>query len=700
MHRTPRTRAAGGLVGIITLAGALLAPATAAHAADPITLDTGHIDTFSVTADNGALKLQLKEDVTGSHVVREAEDVTLKVKESAFTDQIPAHFPGSPSGYLLPLTQDQDLIWPGWDTNGTAGSGFTDVSINVTEVEGPGEVYLYTLRGFGTVTPLLTNGSLKFPGTLREAAPAHTHAQWTFTKKGVYELTANAVATNPATGQTITSATHTYTFQVGDAPIAPTVSIAALSGHYHSGSPVRLTATSVPAATDAQYAWYIQRTDQSAPVRIDGVSGATHVLTAEQALDAARVTVAQLAGDGTVVATSAAATIHVDDHDAAPLQEVSVTGAADGYSVGDAVNLSATVSPASVLNRYEWTVTKQGETTGTVVPGANSASYSFVASADLAGASISARLTYDDGTPYVASEPVVLDVEVPVDTELSISGLAPSYTVGDTAELTAVQTPQTDEDHYHWFIKRQGDAEYSVIAGATTGRLSYTIGENDDKALIVSKLYTHDHVVITESAPVSLNVVPVEVVDPPVSTKPETAPPTPADDALDGAPRGTVSIVEDVVVPGQTVTVSVGSRLAEDWVSATLFSAAAVLTPEWAQVSSAGEFSIVIPAGTALGEHRVGVFAADGSLIGWDSITVQAVDAAQPVPTVPADPAAPTAPAAPAGTGNGQVAAVNGSSESLASTGAELAPGLVMAFLLIAAGGGFILRRRTVISTD
>jgi hypothetical protein len=37
MHRTPRTRAAGGLVGIITLAGALLAPATAAHAADPIT---------------------------------------------------------------------------------------------------------------------------------------------------------------------------------------------------------------------------------------------------------------------------------------------------------------------------------------------------------------------------------------------------------------------------------------------------------------------------------------------------------------------------------------------------------------------------------------------------------------------------------------------------------------------------------------
>jgi len=120
---------------------------------------------------------------------------------------------------VLPLTQDPALIWPGWDTNRTAASGYTDVSINVTGVNGPGTVFLSSQGSFGGVTSLLQGGGHTLPGTIREAAPAHTHAQWVFSEKGVYRLTAHAVATDPSTGRSLTTATHTYVFQVGDVPL-------------------------------------------------------------------------------------------------------------------------------------------------------------------------------------------------------------------------------------------------------------------------------------------------------------------------------------------------------------------------------------------------------------------------------------------------------------------------------------------------
>lgn len=184
-----------------------------------ITLETGHIDAFYVSAANGKAVLQLMEDVTGHHVIREAETVLLKVKESAYRGNIPAGTPGAPSGYVLPLTQDPGLIWPGWDTNRTASSGYTDVSINVTGVNGPGRVYLSSQGSFGGTTSLLQGGGYTLPGTIREATPAHTHAQWVFSEKGIYKLTAHAVATNPSTGQSLTTAAHTYVFQVGDVPL-------------------------------------------------------------------------------------------------------------------------------------------------------------------------------------------------------------------------------------------------------------------------------------------------------------------------------------------------------------------------------------------------------------------------------------------------------------------------------------------------
>jgi surface-anchored protein len=120
---------------------------------------------------------------------------------------------------VLPLTQDSTLIWPGWDTNGVKTGPFTDVSIHITSVSGPGAVFLYSQDSMGHLKSLFTDGGYQFPNTIREETPAHTHAQWTFTQKGIYVLKAYAEARNPQTGVTIKTATVPYVFQVGDVSI-------------------------------------------------------------------------------------------------------------------------------------------------------------------------------------------------------------------------------------------------------------------------------------------------------------------------------------------------------------------------------------------------------------------------------------------------------------------------------------------------
>jgi surface-anchored protein len=182
-----------------------------------VTLDRGHVDAFAVSAANGTAVLQLLEDVTGHRVLREAETVLMRVPESAYAGI--AGQPGGPAGYVLPLTQNPGLVWPGWDTNRTAASGYSSVAINVTGVSGPGQVYLSTRTPFGELRPVLTHGGYALPGTIHESTPAHTHAQWVFTQPGVYVLTAHAVATNPSTGAGLATASHDYVFQVGDVPL-------------------------------------------------------------------------------------------------------------------------------------------------------------------------------------------------------------------------------------------------------------------------------------------------------------------------------------------------------------------------------------------------------------------------------------------------------------------------------------------------
>ncbi|OKL49566.1 hypothetical protein BSR29_01000 [Boudabousia liubingyangii] len=184
-----------GILGVAALLWSGLTPLTAAaENSNTVVLDHGHVDAFNVSAEGDTLKLNLKEDVTGHSVYRDPETVTLRIKPEAYTE-ITKGLKGIESiGYLLPLTQDLNLLWPGWDTLEVQGSGFNAIDINFTEVNGPGRVFLITKQGFSGAAPLLKGNQYEVKsGAVREQAfPAHTHAYWLFEKAGDYNFTVQA----------------------------------------------------------------------------------------------------------------------------------------------------------------------------------------------------------------------------------------------------------------------------------------------------------------------------------------------------------------------------------------------------------------------------------------------------------------------------------------------------------------------------
>ena len=217
-------------------------PAPSSSTNTKVVLDHGHVDVFHVGFTGGKLDLKLKEDVTGSGVIHEPQDVDLQVKDSAFVD-VPRQFPGAPRAYVLPMTQNQDLLWPGWDTMSTG----KPVDLVVDSVQGPGKVHLFTTDISGTAVSQLTSGGTALPGTISVPSPTHVHANWVFTKPGVYTMTVHA-----ASGS-MRSATKTYTWRVGgDATAAPSSASAepsesaSASDATHDGGTPAPTSDTVP----------------------------------------------------------------------------------------------------------------------------------------------------------------------------------------------------------------------------------------------------------------------------------------------------------------------------------------------------------------------------------------------------------------------------------------------------------------------
>ena len=199
-----------------------------APAGTTATLDRGHADIFDLTSDaSGALTLRIKEDATGSGVMREPEQTLLAVNKSTLT-QIPASVrqaTGAPAAaYLLGQTGDNQasVLWPGWDTLGIAAGGYDAARFHVTYT-GPadGRIYAFTSSFTEGTKPITADGSFDLaPGgdDIDQPYAAHKHVNWLFTRAGRYTLTVQASAWTPGnTGAAnAQSAVHTYTIDVAD----------------------------------------------------------------------------------------------------------------------------------------------------------------------------------------------------------------------------------------------------------------------------------------------------------------------------------------------------------------------------------------------------------------------------------------------------------------------------------------------------
>ncbi|SDQ07557.1 Esterase-like activity of phytase [Curtobacterium sp. UNCCL20] len=138
----------------------------------------------------------------------------------------------------------------------------------------------------------------------------------------------------------------------------------------------------------------------------------------------------------------------------------------------------------------------------------------------------------------------------------------------------------------------------------------------------------------------------------------DTAPVAPSESALTDANRGSVSAPASAR-PGETVTITVGTEHAGERVDVWMFSTPTLLGT--VTVAADGSVSVRIPTDAPAGEHRLVVTAADGTILGWTTITIDPVTGA------------------------------------LAFTGADLSAGIAAALLLLAAGiGVLVVRRRRV----
>ena len=192
------------------------------------TLDRGHADIFDLTSDaSGALTLRIKEDATGSGVMREPEQTLLAVNKSTLT-QIPASVSqatGAPAAaYLLGQSGDNQatVLWPGWDTLGVAAGGYDAARFHISYT-GPadGRIYAFTSSLTEGTKAVTNDGSFDLaPGgdDIDQPYAAHKHVNWLFTRAGRYTLTVQASAWSPGnTGAAnAQSAAHTYTIDVAD----------------------------------------------------------------------------------------------------------------------------------------------------------------------------------------------------------------------------------------------------------------------------------------------------------------------------------------------------------------------------------------------------------------------------------------------------------------------------------------------------
>ena len=213
-----RFRTALLLPGMI--AAALVAGALPATASPVVIISQGHVDAVDVHYEDGGLDLHVHDDTVDPSVERDPADVVLRVLPGARTtvpDDPAYRFLGTSGApvWVLPQTQDLELLWPGLSTEELEPGVFAGdtVTLALCKVRGPGALSVFTTDAFGAPTVLANSGD-GTPDRLALGVAGHRHVNWGFTKPGWYRATFQATATL-TDGTRVASDPTVFTFWVG-----------------------------------------------------------------------------------------------------------------------------------------------------------------------------------------------------------------------------------------------------------------------------------------------------------------------------------------------------------------------------------------------------------------------------------------------------------------------------------------------------
>jgi putative ABC transporter-associated repeat protein len=263
LTRRPRRVAAVMRAGTAALALTLMAAPAAAFAVgkdDPNlnqtlddlavvhgerTLDIGHVDMGPKFVDGKWTFLihddVAKADAAATSVWRYPDETVFHVRDQAqmpVPDDAAYSFVGADPGasvWVVPQTQNREVVWLGWNTQDPEVMKTIDrgVTLSLTGVQGPGTVTTYLQSGSFGEPQLLWDSRVEDAQPIWVDVNTHTHANWVFTKPGVYLLQLKATA-DLVDGSSV-SDTQVIRFAVGTATTPASALAATWNGAAASG---------------------------------------------------------------------------------------------------------------------------------------------------------------------------------------------------------------------------------------------------------------------------------------------------------------------------------------------------------------------------------------------------------------------------------------------------------------------------------
>lgn len=170
-------------------------------------LEAGHIDMGPKYEDDGSWRFLIHDDVAkadanATSVWRYPDETVFRVLDDArltVPDDQAYAFLGAEAGsdvYVVPQTQNPDVVWLGWNTQDPEVMSTIDrgITLSLNGVQGPGILTTYLQSGSFGEPQLLWDSRTADDQPIWVDVNTHTHANWVFTEPGVYlvELTAEA----------------------------------------------------------------------------------------------------------------------------------------------------------------------------------------------------------------------------------------------------------------------------------------------------------------------------------------------------------------------------------------------------------------------------------------------------------------------------------------------------------------------------